>query len=43
MELNVSSSGPQDHPTAIERAFVLAETGRYVSTGHIKAQLRPEG
>jgi hypothetical protein len=33
----------QQQPTAIERAFSLADTGRFVSASQIKQQLSSEG
>jgi hypothetical protein len=30
-------------PTAIERAFQLAKSGRYASTGHLRKALETEG
>lgn len=33
----------QNRPTALERAFALAASGRYRSAGEIKVRLREEG
>jgi hypothetical protein len=39
----MSMTSPQDRPTALERAFALARTGRYVTVAAIKLQLQTEG
>ena len=36
-------SSEQHRPTVIERAFLLADTGRFVSASEIKLQLSSEG
>jgi hypothetical protein len=36
-------SAMNDNPTAIERAFQLAKSGRYASVGHIQKALAAEG
>ena len=33
----------QDRPTALERAFALADTGHFLSGSEIKLQLKSEG